>query len=76
MHARSYTMNYSYYYVFLRNYTYTERFTESMRSKDTSGISMENGISVWIWIQVVLSRDLCSSRQSLAQLQLSRRKAW
>ena len=33
MHARSYAMNYSYYYVFIRNYTYTERFTESMRSK-------------------------------------------
>ena len=28
-------MYYSYYYVFIRNYTYTERFTESMRSKDT-----------------------------------------
>ena len=28
-------MNYSYYYVLLRNCTYTERFTESMRSKDT-----------------------------------------
>ena len=28
-------MNYSYYYVLLRNYTYTERFTESMCSKDT-----------------------------------------
>ena len=35
MHAQSYAMNYSYYYVLLRNYTYPERFTESMRSKDT-----------------------------------------
>ena len=28
-------MNYSYITFLLRNYTYTERFTESMRSKDT-----------------------------------------
>ena len=28
-------MNYSYYYVLLCNYTYTERFTESMHSNDT-----------------------------------------
>ena len=35
MHARSYAMNYSYITFLLRNYTYTERFTESMRSKDT-----------------------------------------
>ena len=29
------SMNYSYMTFLLRNYTYTERFTESMRSKDT-----------------------------------------
>ena len=34
MHAQSYAMNYIITFL-LRNYTYTERFTESMHSKDT-----------------------------------------
>ena len=43
MHARSYAMNYSYITFLLRNYTYTERFTESMRSKDTVTSTMWEG---------------------------------
>ena len=35
MHARSYEWIIHIITFLLRNYTYTERFTESMRSKDT-----------------------------------------